>query len=142
MGKEEIKFEDLSKEEQEKITATIKESLRQEIYQELEDSYTYTSEKNPEVKGQFESSIAEENNNTSLPNKIKKSPRSPGRFFSEIDFLLHFEIYDPAERQRNPFPFFDLNPNARWLQPPAAECFSFLQLPNDGMFHAGPVADV
>lgn len=86
--KEEIKFEDLSEEEKEKITATIKESLRQEIYQELEASYTSTSEKNPEVKGQFESSIAEENNNNSLPNKIKKSLKNTylqfGRFFEKL----------------------------------------------------------
>ncbi|MDY0302945.1 MAG: lamin tail domain-containing protein [Candidatus Moranbacteria bacterium] len=86
--KEEIKFEDLSEEEKEKITATIKESLRQEIYQELEASYTSTSEKNPEVKGQFESSIAEENNNNSLPNKIKKSLKNTylqfGRLFEKL----------------------------------------------------------
>ncbi|NLC30836.1 MAG: PKD domain-containing protein [Candidatus Moranbacteria bacterium] len=86
--KEEIKFEDLSEEEKEKITATIKESLRQEIFQELEASYTSTSEKNPEVKGQFESSIAEENNNNSLPNKIKKSLKNTylqfGRLFEKL----------------------------------------------------------
>ena len=86
--KEEIKFEDLSEEEKEKITATIKESLRQEIYQELEARYTSTSEKNPEVKGQFESSIAEENNNNSLPNKIKKSLKNTylqfGRLFEKL----------------------------------------------------------
>lgn len=86
--KEEIKFEDLSEEEKEKITATIKESLRQEIYQELEARYTSTSEKNPEVKGQFESSIAEENNNNSLLNKIKKSLKNTylqfGRLFEKL----------------------------------------------------------
>ncbi|MEF3692453.1 MAG: lamin tail domain-containing protein, partial [Candidatus Moraniibacteriota bacterium] len=47
--KEEIKFEDLSAQEKEKITAIVKENLRQEIYQELEARYSSVPENNPQV---------------------------------------------------------------------------------------------
>ncbi|MEF3691695.1 MAG: hypothetical protein V3574_01395, partial [Candidatus Moraniibacteriota bacterium] len=42
-------------------------------YQELEARYSSVPENNPQVKGQLEAPIIEENKENSFPNKIKKS---------------------------------------------------------------------